>query len=84
MSDPKPLSDATDEAAKGLLGSLDEPLRTKCRFAYVQAKIESMQKRGAKPSTTLMEKHGHLEGRLKEMGLNPSAVTRRSKVRSKR
>lgn len=84
MPDPTPMSEATAEAAKGLLGSLDEPLRTKCRFAYVQAKIEVIQGRGESPSSSLLEKHGHLEARLKEMGHDPSAVTRQSKIRAHR
>ena len=84
MPQPKPLRDATDEAAKGMLGSLDEPLRTKCRFAYLQARIEAMQKRGASPDQSLLEKHGELEGRLREMDIDPSTVTRRSKHRARR
>lgn len=84
MPDPTPLSEATEEQAGKLLGTLEEPLRTRCRFAYVQAKIEVIQGRGESPSSSLLEKHGQLEARLKEMGLDPQAVTRRSKHRAER
>lgn len=74
VATPKPISDAVEESAAKLFGSLEGDLALKCRFQYAQAKIEARQQRGKDVPPSLLERHGEIEGELKDRGYSPSSL----------
>lgn len=74
MSKPKSVGDAIDEAAAGLFGTLDNPLRLKCRYLYAHEKIKAIQDRDETPGESLMAKYREIEEKLIDLGCDSSTV----------
>jgi len=74
VATPQPISDAVEEQAAKLFGSLEGDLALKCRFQYAHAKVEARQERGKDVPQSLLERHGEIEGKLRERGYSPSSL----------
>jgi hypothetical protein len=71
---PKPLSDAIEQQAKELFGTLPDQLKLKCRYMYLHGKIEAIQQRGGTPAERYMRKLDDLEEKLSQAGIEVSSL----------
>lgn len=70
----QPIGDAIDEAAQGLFGTLDEPMRSKARYQYLVAKIRAIQGQGRDAAPSLFERLRDIEEALTDQGITPSSL----------
>jgi len=71
---PKSLSDAVEQQAKGLFGTLPETLTLKCRWQYLYGKIQAIQRSERDVPERIMEKFAAIEGELKDAGIDISSL----------
>lgn len=71
---PKSLSDAVEQQAKGLFGTLPETLTLKCRWQYLYGKIQAIQRSERDVPERIMQKFAAIEDDLEEAGINISSL----------